>query len=110
MSDDPEHPQSPSRTPIRRYKDANTNWYLELLELKNVEGIACGGQLYKDVASAREKLDYDFDSGYGCEYGPCFTCWTKDRVYFPVKYDGSEWISSVPRHPCDEVTGHQGGG
>lgn len=39
-----------------------------------------------------------------------FTLWTASRVYFPVVYDGHEWVGSVPRFPCDEKTPHQGGG
>ena len=42
-------------------------------------------------------LDKEFYSGYGCSEGPEFTLWTKDRVYFPVVYDGAEWVGSVPR-------------
>ena len=33
-----------------------------------------------------------------------FTAWTKEYVYFPTAYDGSAWLSSVPRNPCDTVT------
>lgn len=60
------------------------------------------------LEDVKELIDYEFDSGYGGENGPSFTAWTTNRVYFPVMYDGSEWISSVPRNPCDEATGHQG--
>ena len=51
-----------------------------------------------------------FDDGYGGERGRPFTAWTDKRVYFPVCYDGSEWVGSVPRNPCNEVTVGQGGG
>ena len=59
-----------------------------------------------------EDLDWDreFDSDYGCMEGHPFTAWSKTRVYFPVDYDGAEWVGSVPRNPCDEVTEHMGGG
>ena len=46
--------------------------------------------------------------GYGDPEGCSFTVWTKDRVYFPAWYDSSEWITSVPRDPCDEATAHVG--
>lgn len=55
------------------------------------------------------ELDREFDDGYGGAEGCSFTIWTETRVYFPVVYDGSEWISSVPRNPCDEATSHVGG-
>ena len=55
-------------------------------------------------------LDRIFDSGFGSAEGASFTAWTDARVYFPVCYDGSEWVGSAPRHPCNEATDHQGGG
>lgn len=55
-------------------------------------------------------LDYQFHSGLGEVEGPEFTLWTKNRVYFPVCYDGAEWAASVQRNPCDEATRHVGGG
>ena len=57
-----------------------------------------------------EELDADFDAGFGGTKGKPFTLWTHFRVYFPVVYDGAEWVSSVPRTPCDKVTEHVGGG
>lgn len=64
------------------------------------------------VAMSPEDLDLDreYDVGFGSTEMPCFTIWTEDRVYFPACYDGSEWIESVPRNPCDEATAHIGGG
>ncbi len=56
-----------------------------------------------------EELDRKFDNGYGGSNGSSFTLWTKNRVYFPVVYDGKEWASSVPRNPCDEAQRHVGG-
>ena len=54
-------------------------------------------------------LDKKFDAGYGSPEGEPFTLWTKDRVYFPICYDGAEWVCSVPRNPCDIATEHMGG-
>ena len=72
------------------------------------------GESLNDVISERcdEKnwLDIEFDNGFGLTEGPSFTVWTKNRVYFPVQYDGSEWCGSVPRHPCYEVVRHIGSG
>lgn len=56
------------------------------------------------------ELDKRFSSGYGVEEGAPFTVWTKDRVYFPICYDGSEWAGSVSRNPNGKPTYHQGGG
>ena len=56
-----------------------------------------------------DELDVKFDVSFGGSNGKAFTLWTQRRVYFPVVYDGSEWVGSVPRHPCDEETPHQGG-
>jgi hypothetical protein len=55
-------------------------------------------------------LDAEFDPGYGGENGCAFTLWTVDFVYFPVCYDGLEWVGSAPRYPCSNATKHQGGG
>lgn len=50
-----------------------------------------------------------FDADYGLEEGKPFTLWTADYVYFPVSYDGKEWVGAVPRNPCDTPTHHFGG-
>ena len=52
----------------------------------------------------------DFNPGYGRENGCHFTAWSKDYVYFPICYDGSEWVGHVARNPCDIKHEHQGGG
>lgn len=52
----------------------------------------------------------DFDDGYGCTAGKPFTAWSAKYVYFPVQYDGAEWVGSAPRNVCDEATYHVGGG
>ncbi|WP_051305068.1 hypothetical protein [Chitinilyticum litopenaei] len=53
-----------------------------------------------------EELDALFYAGYGPVEGKPFTAWTERRVYFPAWHDGSEWVDSVPRHPCDEAKRH----
>ena len=55
-------------------------------------------------------LDWDFNDGFGAENGVPFLVWTDDWVYFPVCYDGSEWVGAVPRNPRNEPTEHFGGG
>ena len=54
-------------------------------------------------------LDYWFDDDYGSIEGESFTIWTKNNVYFPVCYDGSEWVGSVSRNPNNKATVHIGG-
>lgn len=89
-------------------KKVDTNWYIELADIDDVEAICVEGILFKTVEEARQKLDYNFYSGYGEPLGPKFTLWTKTDVYFPAQYDGSEWIECVPRHPCSESKSHVG--
>lgn len=67
---------------------------------------------WADVESctlSEAELDVEFDDGYGGSEGKPFTLWTHKRVYFPTVYDGSEWVSSVRRHPDDQPTSHVGG-
>ena len=57
-----------------------------------------------------EGLDEKFYSGFGGSEGKPFTLWTDKRVYFPVVYDGAEWVGSAPRFPdLADVTKHIGG-
>jgi hypothetical protein len=56
-----------------------------------------------------EEQKVEFYSGYGGSEGKPFTAWGEKYVYFPVVYDGSEWVGSAPRDPCDEETEHVGG-
>ena len=66
--------------------------------------------IISEVSDISGWMDVEFDESYGIKEGPSFTLWTKKRVYFPVQYDGSEWVGSVPRDPCNEITRHMGGG
>jgi hypothetical protein len=56
-----------------------------------------------------EEMNKEFDSGYGGTKGVSFTVWTKNTVYFPICYDGAEWVGSVSRNPDGKSTEHQGG-
>ncbi len=56
-----------------------------------------------------EELLEAFDDDYGLIKGKPFTLWTQKRVYFPVKYDGSESVDSVARNPDGIATKHIGG-
>ena len=57
----------------------------------------------------KEELETTFDDDFGGIEGCPFTAWSENWVYFPVQYDGSEWVGSVPRNPCDIKTEHIGG-
>lgn len=55
-------------------------------------------------------LDEVFSDDFGSTEGVPFTAWSRDWVYFPYCYDGSEGVASVPRNPCSIATEHIGGG
>ena len=57
-----------------------------------------------------EEMNREFDSGYGGTEGAYFTAWGDKYVYFPICYDGAEWVGTAPRNPCDKKMAHQGGG
>lgn len=56
-----------------------------------------------------EELDREFDDGYGGAEGAPFTAWSENWVFFPICYDGAEWVGIAPRNPCDRSMSHQGG-
>jgi hypothetical protein len=59
---------------------------------------------------SNEELNREFINGFGSTDGTPFTAWGENYVYFPICYDGAEWVGSAPRNPSDEVTEHLGGG
>lgn len=82
--------------------DGLTSWREEIaIMLSGEKMIAC--------TLTDKELDVCFDAGFGGSDGKPFTAWTDTRVLFPVVYDGSEWVGSVPRNPCGVTTTHQGG-
>lgn len=62
------------------------------------------------VAPNEAMLDVKFYGGFGGTDGPAVLIWTEQRVYFPVTYDGAEWLGSAPRNPIDQGQDHVGGG
>ncbi len=73
--------------------------------------IETGDDFDKMVSTLSEQeLDREFDDGYGGTNGSPFTAWGEAFVYFPVCYDGAEWVGYAPRNPCDRATNHWGGG
>lgn len=61
------------------------------------------------VAPDESVLDVEFDDGYGSAQGPAILIWTERFVYFPVVYDGAEWLGSAPRYPRASGQSHVGG-
>ncbi len=59
---------------------------------------------------AEKWLDYMYDGGYGGEDCHPVTIWTATRVLFCGLYDGSTWVTSVPRHPIEHNPEFVGGG
>jgi hypothetical protein len=67
------------------------------------------GDSWDEVEQAEiseEELDVEFYEGFGGAEGVPFTLWTKDRVYFPHEYDGSESVRSVSRDPNGKRIDH----
>jgi hypothetical protein len=89
-------------------EDGLTSWREEL-----ESALKESGESWSDIQSSTltdEELDKRFDDGYGGAEGLPFTVWTSRRVYFPVCYDGAEWVDSVSRFPDGKPTKHVGGG
>jgi hypothetical protein len=78
-----------------------------------IEAMELRGETFSDIVSITltdDELDEKFDSGFGSMEGKPFTAWTNNTVYFPLVYDGAEWVGSVSRNPDGKPTEHQGGG
>lgn len=88
-------------------KTSLTNWK-EMIEFE-MKGHQ---ETFEDVVEctlSEEQLVKNFDCGYGGTEGEPFTVWTANRVYFPICYDGAEWVESVSRNPDGKPTPHFGG-
>lgn len=81
---------------------SDTNWK------KLIDECADGDEIIACTLSG-DGLMMGFNDGFGGSEGAPFTAWSEKYVYFPVVYDGAEWVGRVPRHPCDEATNHVGG-
>ncbi len=79
----------------------------ELIEEGFTEGDTWEDVIYSTLSELA--MNAEFDDGDGPVKGFPFTLWTKNRVYFPLSYDGAEWVGSAPRNPCDEAMTHNGG-
>lgn len=81
----------------------STNWNTLLKEAAGKDKIIAKAPDDETVWSAM------FHDGYGSPEGAPILAWSKTRVYFPVMYDGAEWIDSAPRKPQTDGQGHVGG-
>ena len=77
-------------------------------ELIEDERIRKGDGSIINCTLTKSGLERRFDAGFGVSEGKPFTAWSEKRVYFPVVYDGAEWVGSAPRDPCKEATKHVG--
>jgi len=83
-----------------------TNWKKELLYAFRQTGDNFDTM---ETTLSEAELIKEFDNGYGGHQGAPFTAWGDKFVYFPITYDGSEWVGHAPRNPCVIKTEHQGG-
>ena len=58
----------------------------------------------ENINDKTASFDRVLDDDYGSPEGDYFTVWTRDFVYFPCEYDGSEYVGSVPRNPIGGYT------
>ena len=77
------------------WKDASPE---ELEELKKTFPSTFEKFLPPDVSKGQWD-EIEFDDGVGGENGMPFVVYTENWVYFPVCYDGSEWVDAIPRNP-----------
>ena len=73
-----------------------------------IEEATKGDSIIKNTLT-EDELDIRF-GGFGGPEGKPFSAWSEQYVYFPVCYDGTEWVGRARRNPCDEATKHMGGG
>ena len=86
--------------------DETMNWYDGLKDAFE----RTGDDFKKMVTTLSEdELHREFDGGFGLAEGDAFTAWGEKYVYFPVVYDGAEWVGFAPRNPCEIKMPHWGG-
>lgn len=86
--------------------DERTTWRVELA--RAMRGAHDEGPILA-YAPSEESFDEEFYPGYGAANGPGVLAWTEGWVYFPVEYDGAEWMDSAPRNPQADGQCHVGG-
>jgi len=76
------------------------------------DAMNCHGETLTDPEAntmTEDDMVKEFDSGFGGIEGVPFTAWSVNTAYFPICYDGAEWVGSVARHPDGKPSPHQGG-
>lgn len=86
-------------------KQETASWYTLLSEACQKTGENVDSLL---TTLSDEELRKSFFSGHGTVEGLPFTAWGDKFVYFPLVYDGLEWVGYAPRNPCDKATFHWG--
>ncbi|MGH3098473.1 MAG: hypothetical protein ACRDMV_21010 [Streptosporangiales bacterium] len=81
-----------------------TTWKTELAQTMQETG-----DTSPVIAYAPDEAAFDIQFENGGSNGPDVLAWTKTRVYFPVVYDGAEWLGSAPRNPQAYGQHHVGG-
>lgn len=56
---------------------------------------------------SEDVMNKKFDNGWGATEGEPFTVWSETHVYFPLEYDGAEYVGYAPRFPNDDPMSHQ---
>ena len=84
-----------------------TTWRKELTSVMRLNSESLDDVVANTMTD--DDMDKEFDRGFGGTEGCEFTAWTANRVYFPICYDGAEWVGSVSRNPDGVPTAHQGG-
>lgn len=82
------------------------NWKEMLIDVFNETG---DDFLKMETTLTDEELIKEFDDDVGEVGGTNFTAWGEKYVYFPVIYDGAEWVGYAPRNVCNIKTSHWGG-
>lgn len=83
------------------------NWYDMLKEIMKEDGEDFSRKI---CTISDDELQVNFDPEFKGEVeGQLFTAWGEKWVYFPLCFDGLEWIGHAPRNPCDISMSHQGG-
>ena len=89
---------------------ARTTWNKVLAELLAESERVGEPDVIIAKAPADEKVwDQEFSDGYGTSEGAPVLAWSEEWVYFPVVYDGAEWLERAPRHPRATGQDHVGG-
>lgn len=73
------------------------NWY-DMLK----DAMEQNGDRFEDriCTLSEDRLKIEFNAGGGgSAYGAPFVAWGEYFIYFPVQYDGVEWVESATRNP-----------